>query len=154
MRRKNAENGSLNRQFLIFTIIKELDTEDACKLFFLKSFLRCFCFAVPSIRNDFLNAFTLFFADQVESSLILEMQCNVGELSQMVINTRNMQQTEFVSDHRSDSSVFVYHRQLSYALDFCSRFFIRPFPISLLNSILSLFRSSIILVVFCYIFVM
>ncbi|KNB46268.1 hypothetical protein JH06_3990 [Blastocystis sp. subtype 4] len=139
MRRKSAENGSLNRRFLIFTIIKELDTEDACKLFYLKSFLRCFYFAVPSIRNDFLSAFTLFFAEQVESSLVFEQSCNVGELSQMVINTRNMQHDEMTDHNRSDPCVFLYHRQMSYL------FFIRPFPIVLLNSILGLFRSSIIL---------
>ena len=149
MRRKSADNGSLNRRFLIFTIIKELDTEDACKLFYLKSFLRCFYFAVPSIRNDFLSAFTLFFAEQVESSLVFEQSCNVGELSQMVINTRNMQHDEMTDHNRSDPCVFLYHRQMSYLLDFCSRFFIRPFPIVLLNSILGLFRSSIILVSLC-----
>lgn len=147
MRRKSAEDGSLNRQILIFTIIKELDTDDVCKQFYLKSYLRCFYFAVPSIRNDFIHAFTLFFAEQVESSLIFEQNCNVGELSQLVINTRNMQQHDVNSDTRSDTGVFSYHKQLDFLLDFCARFFIRPFPTKLLNAILNLFRTSIILVV-------
>ena len=124
-------------------VIRELDTDDVCKQFYLKTFLRCLFVVVPSAREAFVRAFTLFFLEQVDLALTFEQSCNVGELSQLIINTRN--QGEESTDAR-DKSVFAYHRQIGFLLDFCARYFIRPFPLVLLNAILSLFRTSIILV--------
>lgn len=135
-------DGSQERRLLVYVVIRELDTEDVCKQFYLKTFLRCLFVVVPSAHEAFVKAFTLFFLEQVDLALTFEQSCNVGELSQLIINTRN--QGEESTDAR-DKSVFVYHRQIGFLLDFCARYFIRPFPPVLLNAILSLFRTSIIL---------
>lgn len=131
------------RHLLVYVVIRELDTDDVCKQFYLKTFLRCLFVVVPSAHDAFVRAFTLFFLEQVDLALTFEQSCNVGELSQLIINTRN--QGEESTDAR-DKSVFAYHRQVGFLLDFCARYFIRPFPLVLLNAILSLFRTSIILV--------
>ena len=136
-------DGSQERRLLVYVVIRELDTEDVCKQFYLKTFLRCLFVVVPSAHEAFVKAFTLFFLEQVDLALTFEQSCNVGELSQLIINTRN--QGEESTDAR-DKSVFVYHRQIGFLLDFCARYVIRPFPPVLLNAILSLFRTSIILV--------
>ena len=141
----------LQRWRLIFVVLCELNTDDNCKLFYLKAFLYCLYIVTPSLRADFTHAFTLLFADQVDSSIECEKHCNAGKLSQLVINTRFSHGRNDVGDKRppssnSESTLFVYHKQIDFLLEFCSRYFIRPFPTSLLNSILGLFRTSIILV--------
>ena len=82
-----------------------------------------------------------------------EKQCNLGELSQFIINTRNTQgQDSPWSDENCpvlgpDQIGFCSHKRLEFLLHFCSRCFIRPFPVPLLKAILSFFRTSIILVI-------
>ena len=150
-----GSGGYFQRWRLIFVLLCELDTDDSCKLFYLKSFLYCLYLVNPTLRADFIHAFTLLFADQVDSSIECEKHCNAGKLSQLIINTRFSHGKSDAGNRRysssnSESALFVYHRQIDYLLEFCSRFFIRPFPASLLNAILGLFRTSIILV--CFVF--
>ena len=140
------------RSLLIQTIIKELDNNDIRKEFFLTEFLSCLYFAIPSFRASFIDAFHLIFLDQVELCAMSEKQCNLGELSQFIINTRNTQgQDSPWSDENCpvlgpDQIGFCSHKRLEFLLHFCSRCFIRPFPVPLLKAILSFFRTSIILV--------
>ena len=151
-----GSGGYFQRWRLVFVLLCELDTDDGCKLFYLKSFLYCLYLVNPTLRADFIRAFTLLFADQVDSSIECERRCSAGKLSQLIINTRFSHGRSDAGSKRSSSSnsepaLFVYHRQMDFLLEFCSRLFIRPFPASLLNSILGLFRTSIILVC-CYAF--
>ena len=54
-------DGSQERRLLVYVVIRELDTEDVCKQFYLKTFLRCLFVVVPSAHEAFVKAFTLFF---------------------------------------------------------------------------------------------
>lgn len=142
------------RSVLVQTIIKELDSNDIKKDFYLTEFLSCLYFAIPSIRPSFIDAFHLVFLDQVELCAMSEEQCNLGELSQFIISTRNTQGLDSSSWSDENSPVFgpewigfCCHKRLEFLLRFCSRYFIRPFPVPLLKSILGFFRTSMILVI-------
>ena len=150
------EKDPYQRSVLIRTIIHELDSYDKKKEFYLTEFLSCLYFAIPSFRSHFIDAFHLVLLDQVELCVEYEERCNVGELSQFIINTRNTQAQELDArwsdgnspDFDSAGFGFCFHKHLEFLLSFCSRYFIRPFPVKLLKAILVLFRTSIILVRF------
>ena len=88
------EKDPYQRSVLIRTIIHELDSYDKKKEFYLTEFLSCLYFAIPSFRSHFIDAFHLVLLDQVELCVEYEERCNVGELSQFIINTRNTQAQE------------------------------------------------------------
>ena len=142
-------SGESDRGRLLYVLIRELDTTDAKKEFYLKVFLRCLFFVFVESRDAFARAFSLFFEEQVERCLAFEQSCRVGELSQLVILARSSPPSEAPSEaasaDRAGTHVFAYHRQLDFLLEFCARNFIRPFPARLFHSILRLFRTSIIL---------
>ena len=134
-----------DRGRLLYVLIRELDTSNAKKGFYLKVFLRCLLFVFAESRDAFARAFSLFFEEQVESCIAFEQSCRVGELSQLVILARSMSSREAASEEGAEGRVFAYHRQLDFLLEFCARYFIRPFPLRLFHSVLRLFRTSIIL---------
>lgn len=135
----------LDRGRLLYVLIRELDTPNLKKEFYLKVFLRCLFFVFADAREAFARAFSLFFEEQVERCRAFEQSCRIGELSQLVILARSSPSSESASADRAGSRVFAYHRQLDFFLEFCARNFIRPFPPRLFHSILRLFRTSIIL---------
>lgn len=128
----------------MYVLLKELDTTDRRKEYYLEEYLRCL-FLNNINRTDFVHSFIIFFYNQVEECLAYERKCNAGEMSQLVISTRNIQ-TSDSGDVRLNGLGFSYHHHLDYLLNFCSRYFIRPFPTALFIAILNLFRSSIVLV--------
>lgn len=158
-RRKSKENNpkkansiestdSLNRSDLILTIISELNTTDKRKEFYLKEYLRCL-FLNNIKPADFIHSFTIFFYDQVEECLKYEQNCRVGELSQLIINTRHLQNNDMSTssnEYRINGLGFAYHYHLDFLLSFCSRYFIRPFSKTLFLAILNFFRTTIVLV--------
>ena len=135
----------LDRGRLLYVLIRELDTPNLKKEFYLKVFLRCLFFVFADAREAFARAFSLFFEEQVERCRAFEQSCRIGELSQLVILARSSPSSESASADRAGNRVFAYHRQLDFFLEFCARNFIRPFPPRLFHSILRLFRTSIIL---------
>lgn len=143
---------NLFRSDLVYVLLKEMDTTDNRKEFYLEEYLRCL-FLNNINRADFVQSFIIFFYNQVEECLAYERKCNAGEMSQLVISTRNLQSSDSSSsgDIRINGLGFSYHHHLDFLLTFCSRYFIRPFPTPLFLAVLNLFRSSIVLVSFlCY----
>ena len=140
------QSDETDRARLLYVVINELNTLDPKKVFYLKVFLRCLFFVFPLSRDDFAKAFALFFQEQVENCLAFENSCRIGELSQLVINARNLQSQEHMSSEEATGGHgFTCHHQLDFLLGFCARYFIRPFPSLLFHSVLRLFRTSIIL---------
>ena len=86
-----------DRGRLLYVLIRELDTPNLKKEFYLKVFLRCLFFVFGDAREAFARAFSLFFEEQVERCRAFEQSCRIGELSQLVILARSSPSAESAS---------------------------------------------------------